>query len=57
MDYNYQPKYFIGLDYEINTINGKDLLIQQYMAQIGEILNPYQHNNIKQDEKIDHYKL
>lgn len=42
MDQSYRPKYFIGLDYEINTTNGKDLLMQKYKAQICDLLNPYQ---------------
>lgn len=41
MDQNCSPKYFIGLDYEINTMNGKDILLQKYKAQIYDILNPY----------------
>lgn len=41
MDQNYCPKYFIGIDYEINTLNGKDLLLQKYKAQICDILNTY----------------
>jgi hypothetical protein len=35
MDQQYLPKYFIGLEYEINTLIGKDLLIEKYKSQIN----------------------
>lgn len=46
MDQNYLPKYFIGLDYEINTLMGKDLLLEKYRTQISEIINPYRVNTL-----------
>lgn len=54
MDQNYQPKYFIGLDYEINSTNGKDILLEKYKKEINELFNTYQ--NPKYSGKITSLK-
>jgi hypothetical protein len=48
MDQNYNPKYFIGLEYEINTLTGKDPLMEKYTAQINEIISPYRTKDIEE---------
>lgn len=52
IDQNYQPKYFIGLDFEITSVIGQDLLLQKYKSQIDQILLPYLPTSTQNSKKF-----
>jgi hypothetical protein len=46
MDENYRPKYFMGLDFDLDESLNKSDLKQSYNQQILNLFKPYVHNRI-----------